>query len=250
MSTTTTFRNADEFYTDSLRLLKDSQVPFLLGGTFAVNTYTGLNRPTKDMDIFCRASDFPKILRLFSHHEHYRATVEDERWIAKVTHNGYFFDVIFNSANSMTPVRDEWFTESLVTHVFGLEVSVLPPTELIWAKVFVQDRYKYDGSDIAHLIQKQHARVNWERLLSYADQFWEVLLVHVLNFRFIYPSERELIPRWLFDELIERLQSQANLPTSQMKVCRGRLFSRSDYAIDVTDWGFADVVGRAGEYKR
>ena len=33
------------------------------------------------------------------------------------------------------------------------------------------------------------------RLLSYAEQYWEVLLIHVLNFRFIYPTERDRIPQ-------------------------------------------------------
>jgi hypothetical protein len=26
------------------------------------------------------------------------------------------------------------------------------------------------------------------------EQYWEVLLIHILNFRFIYPSERDKIP--------------------------------------------------------
>ena len=45
------------------------------------------------------------------------------------------------------------------------------------------------------------------------------------------------------DELIERLQQQLDLPAPQTKVCRGRMFSRNDYAIDVQEWGFADVAG-------
>ena len=28
-----------------------------------------------------------------------------------------------------------------------------------------------------------------------------------------------------------------------MKVCRGRMFSRIDFEIDVKEWGFADVGG-------
>ncbi len=72
-----------------------------------------------------------------------------------------------------------------------------------------------------------------------------MLLIHVLNFRFIYPSERDRVPRWLFDELILRARQQADLPLPQTKVCRGRLFSPTDYRVDVAEWGFADVVGPA-----
>ena len=76
------------------------------------------------------------------------------------------------------------------------------------------------------------------------ELYWEVLLIHLLNFRFIYPSERDCVPRWLFDVLIERINAQAELPMADVKICRGRLLSPRDYAIDITEWGFADVVGR------
>ena len=41
------------------------------------------------------------------------------------------------------------------------------------------------------------------------EPYWEVLLMHLVNFRFVYPPEREAIPRWLFDELVDRLNAQA-----------------------------------------
>lgn len=233
---------AEAFYTESLRQLEESRFPFLLGGTYAVCHYTGLNRATKDMDVFCRASDCPRILAWFQNLG-YAIEIEDERWIAKVKKGEHFIDIIYNSTIAVTPVTDHWFAEAVTARVFGTAVRMMPPTELIWSKVFIQDRHKYDGADIAHLMLWQHAAIDWKRLLGYMEQYWEVLLIHVLNFRFVYPSERECIPRWLFDELVGRLRERAELPTPQVKVCRGRLFSRGNYHLDVTEWGFADVVG-------
>lgn len=237
---------AEAFYAESLRELKRSGIPFMVAGTFAVNEYTGLNRATKDLDIFCKASDFPKILAHFARLG-YETGIEDERWIAQVARGAYKFDVIFNSTVAVTPITDQWFAEARHATMYDTEALVVPPTELIYSKVFVQDRYKYDGSDIAHVILKQADAVNWRRLLMYLEQYWEVLLVMVLNFRFVYPTERERVPRWLLDELLERLRTQVDLPTPQMRVCRGRLFSRSDYLKDITEWGFADLIGEAGE---
>jgi len=121
---------------------------------------------------------------------------------------------------------------------------------LIWSKAFIQYRERYDGADVAHLILKKSEEIDWTRLLSYLEAYWEVLLIHVLNFRFIYPSEREKIPRWLLDELMSRLQHQIALPTPRIKTCRGRLYSKTDYAVDVVEWGFADLVGGENERKR
>ncbi len=230
----------------ALRELSGSGIPFMVAGTFAVNEYTGLNRATKDLDIFCKGSDFPKILAHFARLG-YETAIEDERWIAQVSQGPYKFDVIFNSTVGVTPITEAWFAEAKHATIYDSAVLVVPPTELIYSKVFVQDRYKYDGSDISHVILKQSDAIDWHRLLAYLEQYWETLLIRILDFRFVYPTERERIPRWLLDELFERFKTQAELPTPQMRVCRGRLYSRSDYRKDITEWGFADLIGEAGE---
>jgi hypothetical protein len=234
------------FYADCLSLLEESKIPYLLAGSYAVYVHTGLERDSKDLDIFCKAGDYPRILTYFQR-SGYETEVEDERWIAKIKRDPWFADVIFSSTSAVAPVTDRWFEEVCAAHLYGVEVRVVPPTELVWSKLFVQDRYRYDGADVAHVILRQLERIDWRRLLEYADQHWEVLLAHLINFRFIYPSERHRIPSWLLDELLERLRQQAELPEPRTRVCRGRHFSRSDYLVDITEWGFADIVGAADE---
>lgn len=237
-----TSAEAEAFYRQSLEELRALNIPFLLAGTYAVSAYTGITRATKDLDIFCKAGDYPRILGHFRRLG-FEIAVEDERWIAKVFKGQYFFDVIFASSNGTMPVSDSWFEQAREVEVLGVPVRIIAPTELLWSKAFIQVRHRYDGGDVAHVILKQHDQIDWQRLLSYMEQYWEVLLTHLLNFRFIYPSERDRIPRWLLDELLDRMHQQLEVPPPQMKVCRGRMFSRSDYAIDVAEWGFADVGG-------
>lgn len=231
--------DAEAFYSDSLKELTATGIPFLLAGTYALCAYTGIMRPTKDLDIFCQAGDYPRILAHFQKLG-FRTEVEDERWIAKVHKGKHFFDVIFNSTTTLTPVTAQWFEAAPTTDVYGNRVHITPPTEFIWSKVFIQNRDRYDGADIAHTILKQYHDIDWKRLLSYMDQYWEVLLIHTLNFQFIYPTERDIIPRWLFDELMGRLKARSDLPAAQTRICRGRLFSKKDYEIDVAEWGFKD----------
>ena len=101
--------DAVEFYEESLRLLKESGIPFLLSGTYAVTAYTGIRRPTKDLDVFCKPGDYPRILAFFQARG-YRTDVEDERWIAKVWKDeDRFFDVIFAMSNGAIAVNDSWF---------------------------------------------------------------------------------------------------------------------------------------------
>lgn len=234
------------FYKRSLELLNEWDIPFLLSGTYALTCHTGVVRPTKDIDVFCKAGDAPRLLARFKD-AGYRITVEDDRWIGKVWQGEHFFDIIYNLSSASIPVTDAWFAEDYEAEVYGTRVRITPPTEFILSKLFIQDRYRYDGADVAHTILKKHAEIDWERLLSAMELHWEVLLMHLLNFRFIYPTERDAVPRWLFDLLVERIQAQAELPSANVKVCRGRLFSPRDYLVDISDWGFADLVGKGME---
>jgi len=237
---------AIDFYTESLRLLSESGIPYLLSGTYALGCYTGIMRPTKDLDIFCKVSDGPRVLAYFKA-EGYEIEVEDDRWIGKVWKGKLFFDVIWNISSASIPINDDWFQREYEVEVYGSTVRITPPTEFILSKLFLQDRYRYDGADVVHVILKKHDEIDWERLLVAMELYWEVLLLAVLNFRFIYPTERHCIPQWLFDELIDRVKTQDQLPAASVKICRGRLFSPRDYVPDISEWGFADVVGRGLE---
>ena len=240
--------DAVDFYVESLRLLKESEIPFLLSGTYALACYTGITRPTKDLDVFCKPSDAPKILAFFKERG-YRIEVEDERWIGKVWHENNFFDVIFNISSASIPITDEWFEDAYEVEVYGTRVRITPPTHFILSKLFLQTRYRYDGADIVHTILQKHEDIDWKWLLSSLELYWEVLLINLLNFRFIYPTERDLIPRWLFDELLARLKAQEEMPPAGVRICRGRLLSPTDFVVDVSEWGFADVVGKGVDEK-
>jgi hypothetical protein len=237
---------AEEFYIEGLKLLAQSDIPFLLSGTYAVTTYTGIVRPTKDLDIFCKAGDYPRILAFFQERG-YHIEVEDERWIAKIFKGKYFFDIIYSCRTTEIAITDEWFEDAPEIEVYGTKVRIIKPTELIWSKIFVQDRYRYDGADVAHVILRQNEAIDWKRLLRYMELHWEVLFTHLVNFRYIYPSERDLVPRWLMDELLARMQAHLDMPESKVRVCRGRLFSARDYVTDITEWGYADMTGKGLE---
>jgi hypothetical protein len=239
---------AQDFYAEALVRLSALGVPFLVAGTYAVSAYTGICRSTKDLDIFCKAGDYPRILTHFRELG-YMIEIEDERWLAKVYKSQHFFDVIFAAANGTMPVSDSWFEHAHAIEILGVPgVRMVGPTELIWSKAFIQSRYRYDGADIAHLILKQHDQVDWRRLLADMELHWEVLLMHLLNFRWIYPTEREHVPHWLLDELLDRLARQRQLPPPRMRVCRGRMFSRFDYETAILEWGFGDL-GAEGNWR-
>ncbi|MES2119159.1 MAG: hypothetical protein V4513_01110 [Pseudomonadota bacterium] len=237
---------AETFYSEVLALMAQSQIPFLVSGTYALASYTGIDRPTKDVDVFTTAGDALKILAWFKDRG-FAVEMVDERWLGRITRGELFVDVIYNMPTSSTHVTDDWFVNAPERELFGVRLKLVPPTQLIWSKIFVQDHHRYDGADIAHMILKCSDRIDWRQLLSHMELYWEVLLIALLHFRFVYPSERDLVPQWLMDELLVRLKDQSEVKGPGKKVCRGRIFSPRDYAIDVEQWGFSEAVGNLEE---
>lgn len=234
-------KKAEAFYHDVLGLLQKAKIPFLVGGTYAVSAYTGINRPTKDLDIYTKAGDYPHVLDV-CREAGYVVEITDTRWLAKVAQGENFIDVLFGTANETCRVDDSWFERAPKVSLFGLDVKLVPVEDLIWIKAFMQDRRRSESPDVNHLILRKGRDINWQHLLMRMDAYWELLFSHILTFRFIYPSEREIIPKTVMENLIERVQHELALPVPKEKICRGILLSRVDYEVDMKEWGFKTVL--------
>lgn len=230
-------REVQKFYLSVLNMLVKNKIPFMIGGGYSVKQHSYIDRPMKDLDIFCKPGDIPKTLGLLKE-AGFKVSVPDERWLAKVIKNKQNVDLIFSSPNYINPVDDSWFKNSKEVKLFGIKVRMVGPEEIIWTKSFVQDRTWYEGADINHVILNQGKNINWKRGLSRMDNYWEVLLGILIDYRFVYPSERGLVPKWLMEELISRLQNQLKNPIPKDKICRGPLLSRSQYTVDIERQGF------------
>jgi hypothetical protein len=73
------------------------------------------------------------------------------------------------------------------------------------------------------------------------DKYWQVLLLNLVLFDFVYPSERHRIPPHVAGELLTRLQAELDSPPSEEKVCRGTLTSRAQYLLDIGQYGYQDA---------
>lgn len=229
---------AHAFYREAIELLHESGAAFMLGGAFALFHYTGIYRDTKDLDVFCKSSEYPKILKYFGT-KGYRTELTDVRWLAKVFKGDYFIDIIFDTVNNICRVDDSWYEHAVPAKLFNNDVKLIPPEELVWCKLYVQNRERYDGADVNHIWLRYGRQLNWNRILFRMEQHWHLLLIQVLLFQFVYPTDYPgIVPRWLFDDLLRRAQEQYDLPGQVEKVCRGPVIDQTQYAIDILNWGY------------
>lgn len=233
---------ATEFYKEALELLNENGTNYLLGGAAAFFHYTGCFRDTKDLDIFCKSSDYPRILKFFGERG-YRTEITDARWIAKVFNGEYYIDIIFDTPSGICCVDDSWFIHANTCEVAGVNVRVLSAEDLIWCKIYVQNRERYDGADVNHVMLRYGTQLDWRKLFDRLDRHWQLLLGQLMNFQFIYPSEfQDIVPRWLFDELIKRAADLYDQPVSLEKVCRGPMLDQTQYAIDIKEWNYKTLT--------
>jgi hypothetical protein len=211
-----------------------------VGGAFALFTYTGIARHTKDVDVFIRRSDRDRALAALSA-AGFRTEVPFPHWLAKAHGEGCFADLIYSSGNAVAEVTDAWFAHATADTVLGVPVKLCPPEEMIWSKCYVQERERYDGADVAHLIRAKGESLDWRRLLDEFGPHWRVLFSQILLFGFCYPSERGKVPAWVQHELSDRLRADIEAPAPERKVCFGPFLSREQYLIDTGIWGYSDA---------
>jgi hypothetical protein len=231
------------FYREAMSALNAAGAPYLVGGAYAFERYTGIERHTKDFDIFCRREDAEGILGLLGDVVGCRTELTFPHWLGKAYNpgTGDFVDVIFSSGSGIAVVDDEWFAHATEAEVLGIPAALCPAEEMIWSKAFIMERERYDGNDVAHLLHARAADLDWERVLRRFDAQGRVLLSHLLLFGFAYPGKRDTVPAWVQDELVRRLQAEGAPSRDEARLCRGTLLSRAQYLVDIEKWGYEDA---------
>jgi hypothetical protein len=226
------------FYCTTLSVFEKANLDVLVGGAYAFARYTGVERHTKDFDVFVKASDFERTLVALSA-AGYQTEVPFPHWLGKAHCGEYFVDVIYSSGNGIARVDDEWFEHATHDQVFDLPVRLCPVEEMIWSKAFIQERERFDGADVLHLLREVGPSLDWPRLLMRFGDYWRVLLSHIILFGFVYPDKRQNVPAWVMDELTRRLT--VSRPNLQSDVCYGTLLSREQYLHDIDRWKYRDA---------
>lgn len=229
-----------KFYCQALGILNQAQMPFLIGGAYAFERYTGIARHTKDLDIFARPADVPSILDVFAQ-AGYATEMAVPHWLAKAYCGENFVDIIFNSAHGCLPVTDSWFDHAVQDEVLGIPVQVCAPEEMIWSKGYVMARDRFDGADVAHLILAYGDRMDWGRLVAQFGEHWRVLFSHLVLFGFVYPGERTRIPASVIQQLSQKLEQESHHPGTTAKLCQGTLLAPLQYRTDVEQWQYQDA---------
>jgi hypothetical protein len=233
-----------DFYRRVMTTLQEARVPFLVGGAYAFARYTGIVRHTKDFDIFVHPRDFDRTLVGLKRGAGCSVKRPFPHWLGK----GYrrdggddFVDVIFSSGNGVARVDDLWFEHAVDEEVLGIPARLCPAEEMIWSKSFILERERYDGGDVAHILRARADDLDWDRLVFRFGPNWPVLFTHLVLFRYIYPGEADRVPARILEDMIRKLRNSQDASDAGERLCRGTLLSRSQFLVDIENWGYRDA---------
>jgi hypothetical protein len=232
------------FYRHVISLLREARIGFLVGGAWAFTSYTGIDAETKDLDLFLRPADIERALGTLAA-AGYETELTSPIWIGKVVHGDDLVDLIFSSGNGVSVVDDDWFAHARRANVLGHRLRLVPREEMIWSKAFLMERDRFDGADVLHLLRSARGAIDGERLLTRFGLHWRVLLAHVVLFDYVYPADRDAIPKSLRDELLARAVGEASGETAagreDVALLFGTFLSRHAYATDLEEGGLIDA---------
>ena len=229
-------------YERALDTLERDGVGHLIGGALALNAYTKIWRDTKDLDLFCRPQDYPRLLAALER-AGFETEVVYESWLGKAWRGDVFVDVIWRNANGLFPVGDAWFEHAEDFRLLGRTARVLPVEELLVSKMMVGGRNRFDGADMLHVLHAAADRIDWDRLAEAAGEHVGLLLAYFHMYRWGYPQWRDRIPDRVFDDY-ERRAREAG---STHGPFRALLMDIQSFRVDVEGWGMPDPHRQALE---
>jgi hypothetical protein len=227
-------------YLRAMSALAGAHLPYLVGGTHALSHYTGIERTSKDFDVFVRREDFDRVMVALDS-AGFATELTYPHWLGKAHGPDAFVDVIFSSGNGISAVDDAWFEHAAEGTAFGIPVKLVPAEEIIWSKAYIMERERFDGADVMHLFLARAEKLDWARLVRRFGPHWRVLFAHLCLFGFMYPSERNRIPAWIMAGLMGRLDHEMRVEPPSERITHGTLVSREQYLVDMDIWGFKDA---------
>jgi hypothetical protein len=190
-------------YEAAMQSAREANIPFMVGGAFALGVYTGRWRPTKDVDLLILPKDRHAMIDALTRtgfKDYYDQLGYDRGWIYRSTRDNYIVDVIWRMANRRADVDEAWFDNAPSVCVRDEIFKIVPPEELLWHKLYVLQRDRCDWPDVFNLLYSVSGKIDWKYLLNRMEDDLP-LLKGVLNvFGWLCPGKIRELPKWVREQ--------------------------------------------------
>jgi hypothetical protein len=178
-------------YQRAICAVRDAGVPFLLGGGFALATYTGRWRDTKDIDLYVHPRDRQKTIEALTaagFADYFSTRGYDRRWIYRSTKDDFIVDIIWAMANQRAQVDDLWFERAGSISIRDESLKILPMEEFMWCKLYILQRDHCDWTDLFNLLYANGKNIDWKHLLMRLEEDTPLLRAVLELFGWLCPA--------------------------------------------------------------
>ncbi len=190
-------------YSRVIELAQRRELPFALGGAFAVATFTGFWRNTKDLDVYVLPQNREKMVGVLSDldlADMYEKSPYDRWWIYRGQREDAIVDIIWAMANHRAQIDQLWLSGPEL-EIRGYRVKSLPAEALLWDKLYIMQRDRCDWPDIFNLLYYAGPDVDWEYLLCRLGEDCKLLAGVLSVYGWAAPGRARQLPAWLWSRL-------------------------------------------------
>jgi hypothetical protein len=191
-------------YQRAVQAMREAHIPFLLGGGFALATFTGRWRDTKDIDFYVMpTARFAAIaaLKKAGFSDYYKTRAYDRRWIYRSVRSGVIVDIIWSMANRRARVDEMWFENARCALIRREELKVIPIEEFIWCKLYILQRDHCDWTDIFNVLYSSGNEVHWKHLIERLEEDIPLLKAALTIYTWLCPGHASQLPARLWTML-------------------------------------------------
>jgi hypothetical protein len=193
-----------EIYRAAIEALRAADIPFLLGGGFALATFIGSWRDTKDIDFYI----LPKArraaiaaLRKAGFADYFPQRPYDRKWIYRSIRSNTIVDLIWSMANQRSGVDDLWFKRAGSVDIRGEKLAVVPKEEFIWCKLYIIQRDHCDWTDIFNVLYSCGPVLDCQHLLHRLKEDTPLLRAAMTVYAWLCPHRARRLPASLWKKL-------------------------------------------------
>jgi hypothetical protein len=190
-----------EFYKSVIDNFRQKGIRFALGGGLAFSEYAKRVRNTKDLDLYVLESEREEAIQCVlsaGFHDYHDECPYDRSWIFRGRQAPVIVDLIWTAPNHRMMVDARWLTRGRDVCIYGSRLKVIPPEELIWAKLFVLQRDRCDWPDLLNILGSIGPMLDWRHLVRRLGPDTTLLGSLLAVHRWLQPDRAARLPAWLW----------------------------------------------------
>ena len=219
-----------DLYKPVIDNLRAKGVRFALGGGLAFSEYAHRIRNTKDLDLYVlpweKEAAIAALLEAgFS--DYFDEKPYDRSWIFRGHQGHVIVDLIWTAPNHRVQVDPRWVSRGRDVIIHGCRLKLIPPEELIWAKLFVVQRDRNDWTDLLNILDTVGPMMDWRHLLDRVGVDAALLGGLLSVYRWLSPDKSKRLPPWVWEKV--GLCFDVQHPTEEDSAKRAALLDSRDW---------------------